>query len=90
MKDSAASETFQITENTEVIQVLLQGCPSVHPGVLQVLGGCASPALLPSAPGEGGFTITIAWLLDCFTPQLRTAKPEGFQVHRGPLDATEV
>lgn len=53
MQGSAASETFQVTENMEVVWVLLQGGPSGHPGVLQVMGGSASPALLPTPPRSG-------------------------------------
>lgn len=60
-----------------------------------ILGCCRSwGAVLPllSCPlpqGHGGLTTTLVWLLGCFKPQVRTAKPEGFQVHHGPLDATE-
>lgn len=53
IQGSAASETFQVTENMEIVWVLLQGGPSGHPGVLQVMGGCASPALLPTPPRSG-------------------------------------
>lgn len=58
------------------------------PGMPVCASWAASPALLPTDLRLG--LQPLQWLLRSFKPQLRTAKPEGFQVHHGPLDAVEI